>query len=132
VKKVSEVEGIDVSQVIVGSSVNSSFRNFMVVAKAVEGRHCHPDVSFEINPGSSQVLLNVAEAGGVQDLILSGARIHQSGCLGASAWAKPPYRSSLSPDLPQELPGPERDLSRPGLLVLASDSRCSRDFRKNY
>src|SRR5208283_5247285 len=73
VKKVSEVAGIDVSQVIVGSSVNSSFRNFMVVAKAVEGRHCNPDVSFEINPGSSQVLLNVAEAGGVKDLILSGA-----------------------------------------------------------
>jgi aconitate hydratase len=39
-------------------------------------------VSFEINPGSHQVLLNVAEAGGVINLILAGARIHQSGCLG--------------------------------------------------
>jgi aconitate hydratase len=106
VKKVSEVEGIDVSQVIVGSSVNSSFRNFMVVAKAVEGRHCHPDVSFEINPGSSQVLLNVAEAGGVQDLILSGARIHQSGCLGCIGMGQAPATGSVSlRTFPRNFPG---------------------------
>ena len=106
VKKVSEVEGIDVSQVIVGSSVNSSFRNFMVVAKAVEGRHCHPDVSFEINPGSSQVLLNVAEAGGVKDLILSGARIHQSGCLGCIGMGQAPPTGAVSlRTFPRNFPG---------------------------
>jgi aconitate hydratase len=106
VKKVSEVEGIDVSQVIVGSSVNSSFRNFMVVAKAVEGRHCHPDVSFEINPGSSQVLLNVAGAGGVQDLILSGARIHQSGCLGCIGMGQAPATGAVSlRTFPRNFPG---------------------------
>jgi aconitate hydratase len=106
VKKVSEVEGIDVSQVIVGSSVNSSFRNFMVVAKAVEGRHCHPDVSFEINPGSSQVLLNVAEAGGVKDLILCGARIHQSGCLGCIGMGQAPATGAVSlRTFPRNFPG---------------------------
>ncbi len=106
VKKVSEVEGIDVSQVIVGSSVNSSFRNFMVVAKAVEGRHCNPDVSFEINPGSSQVLLNVAEAGGVKDLILSGARIHQSGCLGCIGMGQAPATGAVSlRTFPRNFPG---------------------------
>jgi predicted aconitate hydratase len=106
VKKVSEVEGIDVSQVIVGSSVNSSFRNFMVVAKAVEGRHCHPDVGFEINPGSSQVLLNVAEAGGVKNLILSGARIHQSGCLGCIGMGQAPATGAVSlRTFPRNFPG---------------------------
>ncbi len=106
VKKVSEVEGTDVSQVIVGSSVNSSFRNFMVVAKAVEGRHCHPDVSFEINPGSSQVLLNVAEAGGVKNLILSGARIHQSGCLGCIGMGQAPATGAVSlRTFPRNFPG---------------------------
>jgi predicted aconitate hydratase len=106
VKKVSEVEGIDVSQVIVGSSANSSFRNFMVVAKAVERRHCHPDVSFEINPGSGQVLLNVAEAGGVQNLILSGARIHQSGCLGCIGMGQAPATGAVSlRTFPRNFPG---------------------------
>ncbi len=106
VKKVSEVEGLDVGQVIVGSSVNSSFRDLMVTAKAVEGRHCHPDVSFEINPGSSQVLLNVAEAGGVMNLILAGARIHQSGCLGCIGMGQAPATGTVSlRTFPRNFPG---------------------------
>jgi aconitate hydratase len=96
VKKVSEVEGIDVGQVIIGSSVNSSFRDLMITAKAVEGRHCHPDVSFEINPGSSQALLNVAEAGGMINFLLSGARIHQSGCLGCIGMGQAPATGTVS------------------------------------
>ncbi len=49
---VREVAGIRVDQVIVGSSVNSSFRDLMVAAKIMEGRHRHPYTSFHINPGS--------------------------------------------------------------------------------
>jgi len=106
VKRVSEVEGVEVAQVIIGSSVNSSFRDLMVVAKAVEGRHCHPDVSFEINPGSSQVLLNVAAAGGVGNLILSGARIHQSGCLGCIGMGQAPATGTVSlRTFPRNFPG---------------------------
>ena len=106
VKKVSEVAGIDVGQVIVGSSVNSSFRDLMIVAKAVDGRHCHPDVSFEINPGSSQVLLNVASQGGVANLILSGARIHQSGCLGCIGMGQAPATGTVSlRTFPRNFPG---------------------------
>ncbi|MBI4963845.1 MAG: aconitate hydratase [Desulfomonile tiedjei] len=106
VKKVSEVEGIDVQQVIIGSSVNSSFRDLMITAKAVEGRHCHPDVSFEINPGSTQVLLNVAENGGVANLILSGARIHQSGCLGCIGMGQAPGTGTVSlRTFPRNFPG---------------------------
>ena len=106
VKKVSEVEGISVSQVIIGSSVNSSFRDLMITAKAVEGRHCNPDVSFEINPGSSQALLNVAQAGGVSNLILSGARIHQSGCLGCIGMSQAPATGTVSlRTFPRNFPG---------------------------
>jgi len=95
-----------VAQVIVGSSVNSSFRDLMVTAKAVEGRHCHPDVSFEINPGSSQVLLNVARAGGVMNLIMSGARIHQSGCLGCIGMGQAPATGTVSlRTFPRNFPG---------------------------
>ena len=39
VKAVREVAGTKVDQVIVGSSVNSSFRDLMVTARIVEGRH---------------------------------------------------------------------------------------------
>jgi aconitate hydratase len=106
VKKISEVEGIDVNQVIIGSSVNSSFRDLFITAKAVEGRHCHPDVSFEINPGSHQVLLNVAEKSGVMNLILAGARIHQSGCLGCIGMGQAPATGTASlRTFPRNFPG---------------------------
>jgi aconitate hydratase len=106
VKKVSEVEGAPVHQAIIGSSVNSSFRDLMVTARAVKGRHAHPDVSFEINPGSNQVLLNVAAAGGVIDLILSGARIQQSGCLGCIGMGQAPATGTVSlRTFPRNFPG---------------------------
>lgn len=106
VTKVSEVEGVPVQQVIVGSSANSSYRDLMTTAMAVKGKHCHPDVSFEINPGSNQVLLNVTEAGGSLNLILAGARIHQSGCLGCIGMGQAPATGTVSlRTFPRNFPG---------------------------
>ena len=90
VTKVSEIEGITVNQVIVGSSANSSFRDLMISAKAMEGRHCHPDVSFEINPGSNQALLNVTEFGGLYLFNpRPDAHTPESGCLGCIGMGSP-------------------------------------------
>ncbi|MEW6350758.1 MAG: aconitate hydratase [Thermodesulfobacteriota bacterium] len=106
VRKVSEVEGIEVAQVIIGSSVNSSYRDLMVVAKALEGKHCAPAVSLEINPGSHQVLLNMAESEGMMNLILGGARIHQSGCLGCIGMGQAPATGTVSlRTFPRNFPG---------------------------
>ncbi|MBI2470584.1 MAG: aconitate hydratase [Planctomycetes bacterium] len=109
VKKVSEVEGIPVAQVIVGSSVNSSFRDLMIVCKALEGKTVHPNVSFEINPGSRQVIENVAALNGVLTLIHSGARIHQSGCLGCIGMGQAPAGGTVSlRTFPRNFPGRSR------------------------
>lgn len=106
VKKVSEVEGLPVNQVIVGSSVNSSFRDLMVVCRAMEGRVTHPGVSFEINPGSRQVLENVIVAGGALSLTHAGARIHQSGCLGCIGMGQAPGTGMVSlRTFPRNFPG---------------------------
>lgn len=106
VKRVAEVAGIKVDQTIVGSSVNSSFRDLMVVAKIIEGRHSHPDTSFHINPGSRQVLENIAERGGVMALLLAGARIHQSGCLGCIGMGQAPGTGQVSlRTFPRNFPG---------------------------
>jgi aconitate hydratase len=103
---VREVAGTKVDQVIVGSSVNSSFRDLMVVTKVAAGRHAHPETSFHINPGSRQVLENVAEAGGVMDLLLAGARIHQSGCLGCIGMGQAPGTGQVSlRTFPRNFPG---------------------------
>ena len=103
---VREVAGIKVQQTIVGSSVNSSFRDLMVVAKIVEGRIAHPDTSFHINPGSRQVLENVAAQGGVMNLLTAGARIHQSGCLGCIGMGQAPGTGQVSlRTFPRNFPG---------------------------
>ena len=96
VKKVKEVAGRPVAQVIIGSCANSSLRDITVAAKALENRQIHRDVSFEINPGSRQVLEN-ADAGGVlKSLIHAGARIHQCGCLGCIGMGQAPATDTIS------------------------------------
>ena len=64
VVRVRDVAGLKVDQAIVGSSVNSSFRDLMVAARMLEGRRVHPEVNFHVNPGSRQVVENVAQQGG--------------------------------------------------------------------
>ena len=103
---VREVAGLKVHQVIAGSSTNSSFRDLMVVAKSLENRHCHPDTSLHINPGSRQVLENVAAHGGIMPLLLAGARIHESGCLGCIGMGQAPGTGQISlRTFPRNFPG---------------------------
>ncbi len=96
VKKVREVAGRPVSQVIIGSCANSSLRDITVAAKSLETRQIHKDVSFEINPGSRQVLENADEKGILQSLIHAGARIHQCGCLGCIGMGQAPATDTIS------------------------------------
>jgi aconitate hydratase len=103
---VRDVAGTRVDQVIVGSSVNSSFRDLMVVAKIVEGRRCHPDVSFHVNPGSRQVIENVAAWGGFISFLRAGARIHEPGCLGCIGMGQAPGTGEVSlRTMPRNFPG---------------------------
>ena len=103
---VREIAGLKVDQVIVGSSVNSSFRDLMVVARIVEGRHAAPGVSFNVNPGSRQVIENVAAGEGVLKLLRAGARIHEPGCLGCIGMGQAPGTNQVSlRTMPRNFPG---------------------------
>jgi len=103
---VREVAGLVVDQTIVGSSVNSSFRDLMVTAKIMEGRRRHSSTSFHVNPGSQQVLENVADQGGALALLLAGARIHESGCLGCIGMGQAPGTGQVSlRTFPRNFPG---------------------------
>jgi len=54
----------------------------MVTGKMLEGHRVHPAVSFHVNPGSRQVLENVAQSGGLMAFISSGVRLHETGLPG--------------------------------------------------
>ena len=96
VRKACELSDIDVQQVIIGSSCNGSYRDFMIAAKIVQGKTRAPDVSFEINSGSRQTLDNVLAAGGITALLEAGARIHESGCLGCIGMGQAPATGTVS------------------------------------
>ncbi len=96
VKPARELGDVEVHQVIVGSSTNGDFRDFMIVAKMVEGKIRHSQVSFEINPGSRETLDNVIAAGGLKMLLEAGARIHEPGCLGCIGMGQAPATGTNS------------------------------------
>lgn len=103
---VREVEGIDVFQVMVGSSANPGYRDFAVVAEMVDGKLAHDRVSFDVNPTSRQILENLARNGHLEKLIRAGARIHQAGCNGCIGMGQAPAngRPSLR-TVPRNFPG---------------------------
>ena len=81
--KVSEIAGLKVDQVCVGSCTNSSYKDLMTVWPrrwpAAEYK-VHPDLSLTISPGSRQVLDMISINGGLSKLIGAGARILESAC----------------------------------------------------
>jgi aconitate hydratase len=103
---VAEAAGAEVAQVVVGSSANPGLRDFAMVAAIVAGRQAHPRVSFDINPTSRQVLVELTRMGAVTDLVAAGARLHQAGCLGCIGMGQAPAvgRNSLR-TFPRNFPG---------------------------
>ena len=80
VKPVSELQGMPINQVCIGSCTNSSMLDMLTVAAMLKGKTVHPDVSLSISPGSKQVYTMLAECGALADLISAGARILECAC----------------------------------------------------
>ncbi|MBC3900443.1 aconitate hydratase [Acetobacterium malicum] len=80
VVKISDIEGLVVNQVAIGSCTNSSWLDLMKVAAIVKGKTVAENVSLVIAPGSKQVLTMLAENGALADLLNAGARVLECGC----------------------------------------------------
>lgn len=80
VVKVSEIEGLKVNQVAIGSCTNSSWLDLMKVAAILKGQTVAENVQLVIAPGSKQVLTMLVENGALADLLNAGARILECGC----------------------------------------------------
>jgi aconitate hydratase len=80
VTEVSKVRDVEVQQVLIGSCTNSSYEDLMTLAKVVDGKVVHPEVSAGVSPGSKQVMRNVAHSGGIEAIIAAGFRILESAC----------------------------------------------------
>ena len=76
----SELIGLKVDQVAIGSCTNSSLKDMLTVAALLKGRKIHPNTVLGVSPGSRQVLEYIAENGQLADIISAGARILESTC----------------------------------------------------
>ncbi|MDR5590273.1 aconitate hydratase [Christiangramia sp. SM2212] len=93
---VREVEGKDISQVVIGSSANPGLRDFWIAGAMVEGKSVNNDVSFDINPTSRQMIQNMIDNRAFANLIKAGARFHQSGCMGCIGMGQAPASGTIS------------------------------------
>jgi aconitate hydratase len=106
VKRVSEVAGQEIYQCYIGSSANPGYRDLAVAAKIVKGRRIHDRVSFDINPASRQILLNLIRDGHIASLLEAGARLHQAGCNGCIGMGQAPATDEISlRTVPRNFPG---------------------------
>jgi aconitate hydratase len=96
VKAVTDVEGLTVDQVCIGSCTNSSLRDLKMVAALLKGRKISDEVSLTISPGSRQVLEALVASGEILDIIRAGARILENGCGPCIGIGQAPQTSAVS------------------------------------
>lgn len=77
---VSELAGLAINQVAIGSCTNSSYMDLAKCAAFLKGKSVHPDVSLVVSPGSRQILKRLADDGLLSIFIEAGARILECGC----------------------------------------------------
>ena len=80
VKKISELAGMPISQVCVGSCTNSSLADMLAVAAVLRGRQVAPTVGMSVSPGSKQVLAMLSSCGALTDMISAGVRLLECAC----------------------------------------------------
>jgi predicted aconitate hydratase len=120
---VREVAGTPVRQVAVGSSVNSSYRDLMVVGEALRGKRVHPDLHMTMSPGSRQIFVNVIKTGIFGDMMRAGVRALEVACgpcIGMGA--APPSKGNSVRSFNRNFPG--RSGTPDDRVWLASPETC--------
>lgn len=96
IRKVRDVQGIEVQQVLIGSCTNSNYRELMITAHLLRDRKIHPTVTMAVNPGSKQVLEMLSRDGAVYNIVAAGARLLEPGCHGCIGMGSAPGTNWVS------------------------------------
>ncbi|MDT8718100.1 aconitate hydratase [Clostridium sp. 19966] len=93
---ISELAGVRVNQVAIGSCTNSSYVDMMKSATILDGNTIDENVSLVISPGSKQVLTTLAKNGALESMVASGARILESACGPCIGMGQAPITNGVS------------------------------------
>jgi 3-isopropylmalate/(R)-2-methylmalate dehydratase large subunit len=80
VKSVSEVEGLEIDVVCLGSCTNGRIEDLRVAAEILKGKKVHQEVRFIVYPASRKVLMRAYEEGIIDVFLSAGASIGVPGC----------------------------------------------------
>lgn len=80
VKPVSELDGIAVDQVFLGSCTNGRLEDLMAAAEILKGKKVAPFVRFIVTPASRKVYLEALRNGTIEILLQAGADITHPSC----------------------------------------------------
>jgi len=96
VRKVSEVDGLPVNQIGIGSCTNSSYKDLMVTAEIFKNQSVHRDVSVVVSPGSRRTLARFSSDGGLDHLIKAGIRVLENTCGPCNGIGQSPVSNGVS------------------------------------
>jgi len=77
---VREVEGVDVSQVMIGSCTNGAYSDILPAAKMLEGREVDMKTEMIVAPGSKQASEMLARDGWVAEMMAAGVNFSEATC----------------------------------------------------
>ncbi|MFH0765420.1 MAG: 3-isopropylmalate dehydratase large subunit [Calditrichota bacterium] len=80
VKPLSQVAGIKLDQVLIGSCSNGRIDDLQIAAKTLSGKQVSPHVRLLVIPGSREIYLEALRQGILETLIEAGAVILNPGC----------------------------------------------------
>ncbi len=80
VSPVSDVEGIEVDQVFVGTCTNGRLSDIEIVAKILSGRKVAEGIRFIVGPASREVYLKADELGYIRTIVSAGGVVLPPGC----------------------------------------------------
>ncbi|SDG01627.1 aconitate hydratase [Halorientalis regularis] len=77
---VSEVEGVDVDQVMIGSCTNGGYEDILPAAKMLEDRSIQPDTEMIVAPGSKKASEMLAREGWTAEMMAAGVNYSEATC----------------------------------------------------
>lgn len=79
-KGISQVGGINIDQVVIGSCTNGRMEDLRITAEILQGRSIHPEVRTIIIPGTQEIYFQALKEGLIEQFIQSGAVVSTPTC----------------------------------------------------
>ncbi|MGD0834132.1 MAG: aconitase/3-isopropylmalate dehydratase large subunit family protein, partial [Candidatus Dormibacteria bacterium] len=128
VRPLSELAGIRLDEVFIGSCANGRIEDMAVVAGMLEGRQVHPDTRTIIVPGTRTAYVQALERGYIDTFVRAGAVVMAAGCgpcLGRQHGTLGPGERALSTSMrnyPGRMGSPEAEIYLANPAVAAASA----------